>query len=66
MCLSIYDYQTKAIRQRKGLTYLKNRATTDQNQTLQSQKLKRKVLEHKINGNHPTTTTKKEMKKRET
>ena len=26
MCLSLYDYQTKASRYRNGLTYLKNRA----------------------------------------
>ena len=54
MCLSLYDYQAKASRYRKGLTYLKNRATTNHNWTLHSQKLKRKVLKHKINGNHPT------------
>ena len=53
MCLSLYDYQAKASRYRKELTYLKNRATTNQNQTLHSQKLKRKVLKRKINGNHP-------------
>ena len=46
-CLRLYDYQAKASRYRKGLTYLKNRATTNQNQTLHSQKLKRKVLKHK-------------------
>ena len=39
MCLSLYDYQAKASRYRKGLTYLKNRATMNQNQTLHSQKL---------------------------
>ena len=44
----------------RGLTYLTERATTNKNQTLYSQKLKRKVLKHKINGSHPT---KKEMKK---
>ena len=27
MCLSLYDYQAKASRYSKGLTYLKNRAT---------------------------------------
>ena len=62
MCLSLYDYQAKASRHRKVLTCLKNRATTNQNQILHSQKLKRKVLKHKINGNHPT---KKKRKKRE-
>ena len=29
-------------------------ATTNQNQTLHSEKLKREVLKLKINGNHPT------------
>ena len=62
MCLGLYDYQTKASRYRKGLTYLKNRATTNQNQTLHSQKLKRKVLKHKISGNHPTQNRKEEKR----
>ena len=61
MCMSLYDYQAKASKYRKGLTCLKNRATKNQNQTLHSQKLKRKVLKHKINGNRPTTTTKKNI-----
>ena len=43
MYLSLYDYQAKASRYRKGLTHLKNRANTNQSQTLHSQKLKRKV-----------------------
>ena len=60
MCLSLYDYQAKASRYRKGLTYLKNRATTNQNQTLHSQKLKGKVLKHKTDGNHPTKKRKEE------
>ena len=63
MFLSLYDYQAKASRCRKGLTYFKNSATTNQNQTLHSQNLKRKVHKHKINGNHPT---KKERNKGET
>jgi len=46
----------------KGLTYLKNRATTNQNQTLHSQKLKRKILKHKINGNHPIKKRKEERR----
>ena len=29
--LSLYDYQAKTSRNRKRLTYLKNRATTNQN-----------------------------------
>jgi len=56
MCLGLYDCQAKASRYRKGLTHLKNRATTNQNQILHSQKLKRKVHKHKINRNHPTKT----------
>ena len=60
MCLSLYDYQAKASRYRKGLTYLKNTATTNQNQTLHSQKLK--ALKHKINGNHPTKKRKEEKR----
>ena len=39
MCLSLYDYQAKASRYRKMLTHLKNRAITNQNQKIQSQKL---------------------------
>ena len=31
MCLSLYNYQAKASRYRKGLTYLKNTAITNQN-----------------------------------
>ena len=62
MCLSLYDCQAKASRYRTGLTCLKNRATINQNQILHSQKLKRKVLKHKINGNHPTQ--KREEEKR--
>ena len=62
MCPSLYDYLAKASRYMKELTYLKNRATTNQNQTLHSQKLKRKVLKHKINGNHPTQKRKEEKR----
>ena len=63
-CLSIYDYQAKASRYRKGLMCLKNRATTNQNQTSHSQKLKRKVLKHKINGKHPIKKKKKKERKK--
>ena len=62
MCLSLYDYQAKASRYRKRLSYLKNRATTNQNQTFHSQKLKIKVLENKINKNHPTKKRKEEKR----
>ena len=62
MCLSLFDYQAKASRYREGLTYLKNRATTNQNQTIYSQKLKRRGHKHKIKRNHPI---KKRRKKKE-
>ena len=50
MCLRLYDHQAKATK----LTYLKNRATTNQNQKIHSQKLKRRGHKNKIKGNHPT------------
>ena len=53
-CLTLQDYQAKTHYYRKGLTYLKNRATTSQNQTLHSQKMKRKTLKQEIIGDHPT------------
>ena len=53
MCLSLYDYRAKASRYRKGLTYLKKRATTIQNQRLHPQTIKRKGHKHKIKGSHP-------------
>ena len=54
MCLNLHDYQAKASSYRNLLPYLKNSTTTNQNQTLHSQKMKRKLLKQKINGNHPT------------
>ena len=65
MYLSLYDDQAKASRYRKGLTYLKTRATTNQNQTLHSQNLKRKKKKQKINGNHPTQKRKEEKRNKE-
>ena len=63
MSLGLYDYQTKKRGYRKGLTYMKKRGITNQNQTIHSQKLKRRGYKHKIKGNHPTTTTTKERNK---
>ena len=40
--LSLYDYQSKASRYRKQLTYLKNRTTTNQKHTIGSQNQKEK------------------------
>ena len=53
MCLSSYDYQPKASRHRKVLTYLKNRTTANQNQIVQTQRIKMRGCKHKIKGNHP-------------
>ena len=61
-CLNLQDYQAKTHNYRKGLTYLKNRATTNQNQTLHSQKIKRKILKQKIIGDHPTKNRKEEWR----
>ena len=63
MCLSLYDYQAKASRYRKGLKYLKNRATT--NQTKHYIHKKWKVFKHKTNGNQPTKTRKEEKRNKE-
>ena len=52
--------QAKASRYRKRLIHLKNRATTNQNQTVHSQKLKRRH-KHNIKGNH---TSKKNEQRR--
>ena len=46
----------------KELKYLKNRANRYQNQTLFSQKLKRRGHKHKIKGNYPTTKRKEQRR----
>ena len=61
-CLNLQDYQAKTHNYRKWLTYLNNRATTNQNQTLHSQKMKRKILKQKIIGDHPTKKRKEEWR----
>ena len=55
MCLSLYDYQSKASRYSYGLTYLKTRVTTNQKHIIDSQKPKTKELEHNTKENHQTT-----------
>ena len=62
MRLSPYDYQSKASRYRKGLTYLKNRATANQKHTIDSQKPKRREHNHKIKGNNQTSKRKTKRK----
>ena len=61
--MSLYDYQSKASRYRKRLTYVKNRATINQKHTIDSQKQK-KGTQVKIKGNHQTTKRKKKKKER--
>ena len=61
--LNLQDYQAKRYNNRKELTYLKNRATTYQNPTLHSHKLKRKVLKHKKKKETTQTKEKKEEKR---
>ena len=40
-CLNLQDHQAKTHNYGKGLAYLKNRATTSQNQILHSQKMEK-------------------------
>ena len=56
--------QTKASRYRKGLTYLNDWATTNQNQTTHAQKPKRRGHKHKIKENHPTKKRKSKEQRR--
>ena len=57
ICLS-----AKTSKYRKWLTYLKNRVTMNQNQTIHSQKLKRTGHNHKIKGNFLTKNIKEKNK----
>ena len=62
-CLNLQDHQAKTHNYGKGLAYLKNRATTSQNITLHSQKIKKKKkLKQIITGDYPTKNKKKERK----
>ena len=58
MFLNLYDNQAKASRYRKGLTYLKNRAITNQNQILQvpimAQWLTKPTNNHEVVGLIPS------------
>ena len=62
MCLSLYDYQSKASRYSSGLTYLKNRVTTNQKHTIDSQKTKRREHKHNTKENHQTKTKSNQTK----
>ena len=65
-CLNLQDHQAKTHNYGKGLAYLKNRATTSQNQILHLQKMKKKKNTHKqiITGDQPTKKKKKKKKKK--
>ena len=65
ICLSLYDYQAKASRYRKGLTCLKNRANTNQTEHYNHKSGKEKYSSIKINGNHPTKKRKEEKRNTE-
>ena len=58
-CLNLQDHQAKTHNYGKGLAYLKNRATTSQNQILHLQKMKKNTLKQIITGDHPTKKKKK-------
>ena len=60
--LNLQDYKAKTHNYRKGLTYLKNKATANKNQTLHLQKMKRKTVKQKTIGNHTTKNRKKEWR----
>ena len=65
-CLNLQDHQAKTHNYGKGLAYLKNRATTSQNQILHLQKMKKKnTLKQIITGDHPTKKKKKKKRKEE-
>ena len=59
-CLNLQDHQAKTHNYGKGLAYLKNRATTSQNQILHSQKNEeKKIRKQIITQDHPTKKKKK-------
>ena len=62
MCLNLHDYQSKASTYSYGLTYLKARVTTNQNQIIGSQKSKIKELKHIQKKNYQTKKKKKRRK----
>ena len=61
-CLNLQDHQAKTHSYGKGLAYLKNRATTRQNQILHSQKVKKIKIKQKITRHHPTKKRKEEWR----
>ena len=62
MCLSLYDCQSKASTYWKGLTCLRNRATTNQKYAINSQKTEESTS-IKLNEEFQATKRKAEKKK---
>ena len=65
MCLNLYDYQSKASRYSYRSTYLKTRITTNQRQTIDSQKSEGKEEKHITKGNNQSTKGKTKRKRNE-
>ena len=61
---SLYDYQAKVSRYGKGLTYLKKQGNHKSKPNTTFTKTEKKILKHKINGNHPTKQGKEEKRNR--
>ena len=59
-CLNLQDHQAKTHNYGKGLAYLKNRATTSQNQILHLQKMKKKYTQADNNRRPSNQKIKKE------
>ena len=64
-CLNLQDHQAKTHNYGKGLAYLKNRATTSQNQILHSQKMEKKTKTQADNNRRPSNQKKKKKGKEE-
>ena len=64
-CLNLQDHQAKTHNYGKGLAYLKNRATTSQNQILHLQKMKKKKYTQADNNNIAFAKNGKKTKKKQ-
>ena len=64
-CLNLQDHQAKTHNYGKGLAYIKNRATTSQNQILHLQKMKKKKNTQADNNRIPSNQKKEKKRKEE-
>ena len=64
-CLNLQDHQAKTHNYGKGLAYLKNRATTSQNQILHLQKMKKTKQNTQADNNQKKKKKKKKKKRKE-